>query len=233
MLIFLEIPLCLNASSFDSYLGEIAIGSNSLCIDCVQSVRILCSVLSLCFICSEKSFRKILRCFTFITFLHRITSMWPKMCSISETIIIRLEIATEFHISTNSLTHRFPIEFFDGITIIHSKWPRANWCFSKQYKYRRIVDSKVSEFRLFVFSTFSMLEYADVVCFFALLFFNWIYLNNSQRRQMYICTAWSNMALTHSMQKKNIKTFTFNVTLDVGYMAEIAMRIRASNLCYV
>lgn len=64
----------------------------------------LCLVLCLCFICSEKSFRKVLRCFTFITFLHRITSMWPKMCSISETIIIRLEIATEFHISTNSLT---------------------------------------------------------------------------------------------------------------------------------
>lgn len=68
-------------------------------------------------------------------------------------------------------------------------------------------------------------------------------LNNSQRRQMCICIAWSNMALTHSMQqerKKNVlKTFTFNVTLNVRCccwcccLAEIAMRIRASNLCYV
>lgn len=166
MLIFLEIPLCLNASSFDSYLGEIVIGSNSLCN--VQCALTVCKVfvfyvefLSLCFICSEKCFRKVLRCFTFITFLHRITSMWPKMCSISETIIIRLEIATEFHISTNSLTHRFPIEFFDGITIIHSKWPRANWWFSKQYKHWRIVDSKVFNARIcqcFFFSSLFQLD---------------------------------------------------------------------------
>lgn len=128
MLIFIsEIPLCLNASLFDSYLGE---NTNThwhrfwfwfrFRAHCVLTV------VKCLFVCFSGLFFRLLfhsginfqespRMFHIYHYSasHRITSVRFKMRAmcivqcIPITIIIRHEIATEFHISTNSPWRRF------------------------------------------------------------------------------------------------------------------------------